>query len=163
MPLLWRGKAMIEDVLARLNKVTRKREGQYMACCPAHDDRTPSLAIGVAEDGRVLINCWAGCGALDVIDALGLQWSDLFPKDQEHYRSLAAHVGVNQGTKEDRIVDMAPHVEMTTARREEIKRAILRGGKADGFCAELAKNLPENAEWSRQLLECERALAKAEI
>ena len=149
--------------MSRLEKVKRKRAGQYMACCPAHDDKDPSLSIGEAEDGRILLKCWAGCSALDVINALGMQWGDLFPEDQEHYRSLARFVGVNQPPKENRIVDMADHVKLTPSTREEIKQAILRGGKADGFCADLKKKLPENVEWSRQLLECERQLIKKEM
>jgi hypothetical protein len=32
-----------------------------MACCPAHDDRNPSLSVRRAPDGRVLVHCFAGC------------------------------------------------------------------------------------------------------
>jgi hypothetical protein len=39
------------------------RKGEYQAFCPAHDDRkTPNLRIREAEDGRVLLRCFAGCG-----------------------------------------------------------------------------------------------------
>ena len=50
-----------------------------LARCPAHEDRSPSLSIRERDDGMVLINCFAGCGAIDILDALGLQWSALFP------------------------------------------------------------------------------------
>ena len=50
----------------------------YVALCPAHDDHNPSLAIGVGDDGRVLLKCRAGCDTQDILDALGLDWSDLF-------------------------------------------------------------------------------------
>lgn len=37
--------------------------GEYLAFCPAHDDRnTPNLRVREAEDGRVLLRCFAGCG-----------------------------------------------------------------------------------------------------
>jgi DNA primase len=40
-----------------------------MACCPAHDDRNPSLSIREA-DGKILLHCHAGCSQGDVIAAL---------------------------------------------------------------------------------------------
>lgn len=60
-------------------KRLRRSCGGYLALCPAHEDRTPSLSIGEGHDGRVLLHCWAGCATRDVVAALGLQWSDLFP------------------------------------------------------------------------------------
>lgn len=42
----------------------------WMARCPAHHDRTPSLSIRDAENGRILVHCHAGCGQRDVISAL---------------------------------------------------------------------------------------------
>lgn len=42
----------------------------WMARCPAHDDRAPSLSIADARDGKVLVRCHAGCDQRDVIAAL---------------------------------------------------------------------------------------------
>jgi putative DNA primase/helicase len=39
----------------------RKAGPGWMACCPAHDDRTPSLSISDSDDGKVLVRCHAGC------------------------------------------------------------------------------------------------------
>ena len=53
-----------------------------MARCPAHDDRTPSLSIRDADDGKVLVRCHAGCDQERVIAALrglGL-WADGGPR-----------------------------------------------------------------------------------
>jgi hypothetical protein len=38
------------------------------------------LSIREMEDGRVLINCFGGCGAGDVVASLGLTLADLFEK-----------------------------------------------------------------------------------
>jgi len=38
--------------------------------CPAHDDQTPSLSITDSEDGKLLVKCFAGCDACDVLAAL---------------------------------------------------------------------------------------------
>jgi hypothetical protein len=42
----------------------------WIARCPAHADKTPSLAIREGRDGRVLLKCHAGCTQWDVIGAL---------------------------------------------------------------------------------------------
>jgi hypothetical protein len=48
----------------------RKAGGTWMARCPAHDDREPSLPIADAKDGKVLVRCHAGCDQERVIAAL---------------------------------------------------------------------------------------------
>lgn len=42
----------------------------WMALCPAHADRTPSLAICDGDDGKLLLHCHAGCPQPSVIAAL---------------------------------------------------------------------------------------------
>lgn len=39
---------------------------------PAHDDRSPSLAVSEGSDGRVLLKCWAGCRYSQIMAAIGL-------------------------------------------------------------------------------------------
>lgn len=47
-----------------------RRSGScWMAKCPAHDDKNPSLSIREV-DGKVLLHCHAGCRQRDVIAAL---------------------------------------------------------------------------------------------
>ena len=53
----------------------------WLACCPAHGDKTPSLSIRQTEDGRWLLHCFAGCDVLDILAAVGLAMTDLFPED----------------------------------------------------------------------------------
>ena len=48
----------------------RRVGAAWMARCPAHDDRAPSLAIADARDGKVLVRCHAGCDQRNVIAAL---------------------------------------------------------------------------------------------
>lgn len=66
-----------DTLIERLDGVRRTGDGRWIARCPAHDDRTPSLSIRAADD-RILIHCHAGCHAEDVITALGLTWRDLY-------------------------------------------------------------------------------------
>ena len=56
-----------------------RRSGRgWVARCPAHDDRTPSLSIAEGCDGRPLLHCFAGCPPEAVCRALGLELRDLF-------------------------------------------------------------------------------------
>jgi len=68
-----------EALLSRLDKVRRTGAGRWIARCPAHDDKSPSLSIRELEDGRVLLHCFAGCGAHDIVAAVGLEMDALFP------------------------------------------------------------------------------------
>ncbi len=58
-----------ESIALHLEKSRRIRADHYTACCPAHDDRTPSLSITQAPD-TVLLYCHSGCSQSEVIDAL---------------------------------------------------------------------------------------------
>ena len=70
----------VEALLGRLAGVRRAGPGRWMALCPAHPDRTPSLSIAV-KGGRVLVHCFAGCPAEAVLGAVGLEWRDLYASD----------------------------------------------------------------------------------
>jgi len=70
---------MIDLITSKLEKLRPHGHGRWMACCPAHEDKSPSLAITELRDGRILIKCFAGCEILDVLSAIGLTMSDLFP------------------------------------------------------------------------------------
>lgn len=68
----------IESFLKLLDKVKSSGNG-YTACCPAHEDHSPSLSISEGNDGRVLLKCFAECKSEAIVSALGLAFSDLFP------------------------------------------------------------------------------------
>src|SRR5215203_306911 len=69
--------ADFEDVLDKLEVASRNGE-KAMSFCPAHDDRnSPSLSLK-AEDGKLLLNCFAGCRPEDIVSKLGLGMNDLF-------------------------------------------------------------------------------------
>jgi hypothetical protein len=69
-------------LLSRLQKV-KGRNGSWTACCPAHNDKGPSLAIREVDDGRILLHCFAGCETLNVVQAVGMDMTDLFPPDEK--------------------------------------------------------------------------------
>src|SRR5450759_723418 len=71
---------MTADLLvSKLEQVRRTGTSTFLACCPSHEDKTASLSIRELDDGRVLFHCFAGCSVREVVAAVGLELSDLFP------------------------------------------------------------------------------------
>jgi len=68
----------LERLLAMLPNARRSGVG-WSAKCPAHEDRRASLSIRSTGDGTVLVRCFAGCSAHDVVKSVGLELRDLFP------------------------------------------------------------------------------------
>jgi len=64
-------------ILNRLRNVRQTHPHHFLAACPAHEDDTPSLSVTFTPE-RVLLHCFAGCPAEVVLQALGLEWRDLF-------------------------------------------------------------------------------------
>jgi hypothetical protein len=73
----------IDNLLSRLDRVKQTKADSWMACCPAHKDRAPSLSIRYIDD-KTLIHCFAGCSVLEVVSAIGMEISDLFPPRESH-------------------------------------------------------------------------------
>ena len=69
----------LDKILNGLDKVQKIGADKWKACCPAHADKSPSLAI-TDKGGRILIKCFSGCETSDVLAALGLTFADLMPE-----------------------------------------------------------------------------------
>ena len=74
----------VETLLRHCEKVRETGNGKFLATCPAHDDRSPSLSVRECDDGRVLVHCFAGCSTEDVLAAAGLTFADLMPERCGH-------------------------------------------------------------------------------
>ncbi len=70
----------LETLIDRLDCVRETGYGKYVARCPAHDDKSPSLAIKECGDGRILLHCFSLCETEDVLSALGLTFADVMPE-----------------------------------------------------------------------------------
>lgn len=79
----------VNEFLSHFEKVRKMGTG-WQTNCPAHEDRTPSLSIGVADDGRILVKCHAGCRTEDVLAAVRLTMRDLMPDDTVNDDRFAA-------------------------------------------------------------------------
>ena len=132
----------VHTLLDRLEKVRREREGQWNACCPAHQDRSPSLAVGETEDGRVLVHCHGGCPVEDVLAAVGLDMTDLYPDTtRTSYPSLMQHIHTRPKSMEheDRVMSYALESgrTLTLEEKRRAEQALRRGAKSDGAVAKI--------------------------
>ena len=68
-------------LISRLDGVRKgARHNSWLALCPAHNDKRPSLSIRETEDGRILLHCFAQCPVHDVLAAIGVDFDALFPQ-----------------------------------------------------------------------------------
>ena len=125
--------ATIDEVLSKLNKVESKGERAWMACCPAHADKTGSLSVSEGDNGRVLLHCFAHCPTDSVVAAMGLRLSDLMGE------SKAAPSG-------SRAPALAPAPQVAPAEKKKSKPFSLAGLKP-GHIWKLHKRDYAFVEW----------------
>ena len=108
----------IDALLHRLERVQRSGQGWRADCSNGHRARG-TLSVAQGDDGRLLLHCFAGCSAADVLGALGLTLGDVMPERlrddssegrrtaRERFRlaSMTAAAGVIE--REARIVHLA--------------------------------------------------------
>ena len=66
-----------------ISKLHKKRPSDKNYICPTHNDNEGSLSVSCAENGKVLIHCFAGCSTESILQSLGLQMSDLFINEKQ--------------------------------------------------------------------------------
>ena len=76
----------VGDFLSLLKGVRSAGENRWIARCPHHNDRSPSLAITKGDRVPILLHCFAGCDVDQIVGALGLELSDLMPERDPSFR-----------------------------------------------------------------------------
>ena len=90
----------VNILLDRLENVRQYGQGWRVAC-PAHSGKSrSSLSITVGDDGRILVHCFGGCSALDVVHAVGLELADLFERRITHATTLQERRELRQAAKQ---------------------------------------------------------------
>jgi hypothetical protein len=90
----------IDKVLESLGDYS-ERGDEYRAKCPSHQGESDdSLAVREDDAGKVLLHCHTGCDFEEIVDALGLDMSDLFSKNGQ---ASGAGKPVGPPPKEDRV------------------------------------------------------------
>jgi hypothetical protein len=98
------------EQIADLLHPRRVGAGRWIAKCPAHPDRSPSLSIREGRNGRVLVHCFAGCKTQDVLKQLKLGWADICgePMTPAQAREAAAErVEQERQNQKRRVVERA--------------------------------------------------------
>jgi hypothetical protein len=102
----------IQYIISRLEGARRTGEGRYIARCPAHADKSPSLAV-TQKDSVILIHCFGGCTTADVLAAIGFELKDLFPErpvlSKRHNCKFSAYDVLQCLHTEALIVKLAAH------------------------------------------------------
>lgn len=96
--LLPNGNHLLENFRNQLEQQgcePKRRGNGFQSRCPAHNDRKPSLSVDPGHDGRVLVNCHAGCPTESVVSAVGLQMSDLMPPADSQFAKPAGPQAVS--------------------------------------------------------------------
>lgn len=65
------------ESVARVLQKARRTPSGWKACCPAHEDKNPSLFIGDGDGRGVALVCYAGCSYRDVAEALRARGLDI--------------------------------------------------------------------------------------
>jgi hypothetical protein len=130
----------LNEFLPRLENVT-PRGSRYMATCPAHSDKHPSLQITEGERG-LLLKCWSGCTLAEICASLQLTQQDLFydgrsPTPRGHRRidrkarafefELAA---LDLRLRAERIVEAGKQLNVDTLDNDELDHALSHAAQA---------------------------------
>lgn len=87
-------------LLSRLDKVRQvplrnDLAAAHRAVCPScGTSNWTKLSIGLTQDGRILLNCFAGCTATQIVAAVGLDIADLMPPRSSEAQN---HKGYSRG------------------------------------------------------------------
>ena len=113
-------------VLSRLEKVRRAGKG-YTACCPAHADKSPSLSVTQGDNG-VILYCFGGCATDDILGAIGLTFSDLYPPRDTPSKTPEERARARQAIRESQwaaaLTTLARDVLLLQAAAGMLSRAI---------------------------------------
>lgn len=84
---------MRADEFAALLNAKRVGRGKWVARCPAHPDKHPSLSITQGRKHPVIFKCMsAGCTQEEVIRAMGMNWKDILGERAPMSKELSARL-----------------------------------------------------------------------
>jgi len=143
------GSAPIDVLLSRINGVKKSGKG-YMCSCPAHGGHD---CLSIEEkDNRVLVHCFAGCSAQEVVEAVDLRLSDLFadslnPERRREYDIQAARSAIDHSKLIfDLAAAQAAKTELSSADLAELAEAHAVHERAVRKLEELEESQPEQTE-----------------
>ena len=122
-----------ENILNLLDGVKVSGVGEWQALCPSHDDKNPSLSIKETSDGTMLLRCWAGCNASEIVGAMGLGLSDLFPKVDHNFQSRTSFRALIEARQQERTSEQERGYSEAAKRALSDYQAATRGATAHPY------------------------------
>jgi hypothetical protein len=143
-----------EQMAARLD-ARRIRTGRWIARCPAHADRAPSMTVTEGRDGRILLHCFAGCTLAAILHSAGLTVQQLFAASPAPSPSQLAEAAARRAQQRA--------AEATLRRRERmrVEKIRLQLRDLDQSARELARTLallPDETPGAEALTACYHAM-----
>mgnify|MGYP007071600386 CR=1 FL=1 len=71
----------LHELSGRLNRASLRGD-ELTACCPAHEDHSPSMSATIGNNGAIVMHCHAGCPTDAILSALGLDYEDLYDEER---------------------------------------------------------------------------------
>lgn len=99
------------EITLALGGVWNSYNNMGIACCPAHNDRRPSLSLRQGKNGQLLIYCHAGCEFQEIIDSL----CSIDTKDKFHHTLKATRQDYNASEFARRIWNESIPIKNTPA------------------------------------------------
>lgn len=104
----------IETLLSKLEKVRPLGHGKWMASCPCHADKTPSLSIK-DDAGTILLHCFSQqCAPYEICSTIGIEITDLFPPsdnwDASQSRSKRVYYDAQQALQALAVETLVVHI-----------------------------------------------------
>lgn len=135
----------LDEFLSRLSKYrksgnTKWGSAQYIAPCPSHDDKSPSLSITTGKNGGILVHCFGGCSVSDVCASVGVSTSDLMPEQGYSQVALRRPSGASV---DDFVVELFENgvktgKKFTQEDKERYRKAKMAGARRNNFAWEVA-------------------------
>lgn len=127
------------DLLLSRLQVVKQHGERHVACCPAHQDKSPSLSLSRGKDGRALVHCYAGCEPRDVLAAVGLELRDLFPENlSQEQRAQHRREKLAKERQFERLVIDAAKGRTASLSDEDLARLALAQERIDQLDRELS-------------------------
>jgi DNA primase len=141
--------SFIDDLLARVDIVEvvdqrvrlRKQGKDWVACCPFHDEKTPSFTVSASKQLYYCFGCGAGGSVLGFImdhDNLGFR---------EAVETLAASIGVEVPGGDGRGDDLSPLLQALTEAEQFYRQELRRHREAIDYLKERGISGPTAARY----------------
>lgn len=114
---------MTASAFAALLRARKVGKDRWVAKCPSHADRTPSLSIWVGKKHPVMMRCMSQqCPNDAILAALGLQWADVMTDRITDPKALKKAIALQKEEERKRLSDRrSMRNSIDWARRCELK------------------------------------------